>query len=234
MMGIFFTGRDLTQEVLAETGPEIRFVVAQQEYDPDIGTPAIQVPAFAAVFRMPHPDKFGRIMEEAWQKAVGLINFTRGQQALPGLIIDRPTHGDTRYTVAYFSASGEGDKSALDMRFNFRPALAMPGEYLILSSTSALADDLIDALEKETARPNGVTHSLVELNGTQLASILEANRENLIRQNMVEEGNTREQAEAQIGMILLALEQLAGVKLDVGAKEGVSRAELAIELNLPE
>jgi hypothetical protein len=234
MMGIFFTGRDLTEEVLAETGPEIRFVVAEQVYDPDVGTPAIQVPAFAAVFRMPNPDKFGPVMEEAWQKAVGLINFTRGQQALPGLIIDRPTHGDTKYTVAYFSASSDDEKSALDVRFNFRPAVAMPGEYLILSSTSALAGDLIDALENETARPNGVTHSLVELDGVQLASILEANRENLVRQNMVNEGNTRQQAEAQIGVILLALEQLAGIKLDVGAKDGVSRAELAIELNLPE
>jgi len=34
MMGIFFSGRDLTEEVLAETKPEIRFVVAEQQYDP--------------------------------------------------------------------------------------------------------------------------------------------------------------------------------------------------------
>ena len=39
MMGIFFTGRDLTDEVLAETRPEIRIVVAAQKYDPAIGTP---------------------------------------------------------------------------------------------------------------------------------------------------------------------------------------------------
>ena len=32
MMGIFFTGRDLTDEVLAETEPEIRLVVAEPQY----------------------------------------------------------------------------------------------------------------------------------------------------------------------------------------------------------
>ena len=36
MMGIFFTGRDLTEEVLAETGSDIRVVVAEQQYDPQV------------------------------------------------------------------------------------------------------------------------------------------------------------------------------------------------------
>ncbi|MHC4728635.1 MAG: hypothetical protein ACYS17_15555, partial [Planctomycetota bacterium] len=78
MMGIFFSGRDLTNEVLAETKPEIRFVVAEQEYDPSIGTPQIKLPAFAAILRLQNPEKFNEVAEEAWQKALGLINFTRG------------------------------------------------------------------------------------------------------------------------------------------------------------
>ncbi len=51
MMGIFFTGRDLTSEVLAETEPEVRIVVAEQQYDPAVGTPEVKIPAFAAVLR---------------------------------------------------------------------------------------------------------------------------------------------------------------------------------------
>ena len=69
MMGIFFTGRDLTDEVLAETTPEVRFVVAEQQYDPKVGTPQVQLPGFAVVFRMKNPDKFAPIAEEAFQKA---------------------------------------------------------------------------------------------------------------------------------------------------------------------
>jgi hypothetical protein len=243
MMGIFFTGRDLTEEVLAETEPGTRMVVAGQEYDPEVGTPAVQVPAFAAVFRLRNPESFGRVVEEAWQKAVGLVNFTRGQQAQPGLLIDRPVHGDVKYTVAYFAPPTEEErkgregeeKPGVDTRFNFRPAVAMPGEYLILSSTDALAEDLMDALAKESAegaKPKAGVHSAMTVDGQQLAAILGANRENMIRQNMVEEGNTREQAETQIGLLLTIIEQFGPAKLEVGTRDGRSHATLRLELNL--
>ncbi len=84
MMGIFFSGRDLTQEILGETLPETRIVVAAQQYDPKIGTPQYQVPAFAMVFHLRHPEEFQAVAEEAWQKAIGLTAFTRGQRPSRG------------------------------------------------------------------------------------------------------------------------------------------------------
>ena len=92
MMGIFFTGKDLTEEVLAQTLPDMRFVVAEQKYDDTTGTPAMQLPGFAMVLKLRDPDNFYLVMEEAWQKAIGLVNFTSGQKALPGLIIKNATH----------------------------------------------------------------------------------------------------------------------------------------------
>ena len=194
MMGIFFTGRDLTEEVLAETLPDMRIVVAEQKYDEKFGTPEVQFPAFAIVLRLRDPEKFRPVAEEAWQKAIGLVNFTRGQQALPGLIIDRPTHEGERYTVAGFGPPTEADKSATDIRFNFQPALAMPGPYLIISSTAELAKDLIAAVkqeEQEGAKPLPQTHTSIEMQGKQLASILRANREKMIRP---EHGRERQHA----------------------------------------
>ena len=235
MMGIFFSGRDLTNEVLIETKPEIRLVVAEQEYDPAIGTPQVKLPAFALILRLRHPEQFNEVAEEAWQKAVGLINFTRGQQAMPGLIIDRPFQGKTKFTMAYFSTSGIEDKTSLDTRFNVRPALAMPGEYLVLSSTDGLTRDLIDALNREmeqTAKPLAGIHSLVELEGSQLASILEANRKTLVRQNMVNKGSTQEQAETNIDMLISLAKFLDRAKLDIGLHENLTRANLEIKLNL--
>lgn len=234
MMGIFFSGRDLTSEVLAETRPEIRIVMAEQEYDPARGTPQIKLPAFAAILRLRHPEQFNEVVEEAWQKAVGLINFTRGQQALPGLIIDRPIQEETQFTVAAFSTAEIEDKTKLDQRFNFRPALAMPGEYLILSSTDGLARDLIDALSRETehtVKPFAETHSLVEIDAAQLASILEANRETLVRGDMVKKGSTQEEAETGIDMLITVVKFVDHVKLSIGMHEGMSRANLEIELN---
>jgi len=235
MMGIFFSGRDLTNEVLIETKPEIRFVVAQQDYDSAIGTPRVKLPAFAAILRLRHPEQFNEVVEEAWQKAVGLINFTRGQQALPGLIIDRPIHKGTKFTVAYFSSSGIDDRTNLEQRFNVRPALAMPGEYLILSSTDGLARDLIDALSREmehTVKPLGEIHSLVEVEGGQLASILEANRKTLVQGNMVKKGNTQEQSETTIDMLISLVKFLDRATLGIGVHEGLPRARLELKLNL--
>jgi hypothetical protein len=237
MMGIFFTGRNLTEEVFAELGPEIRLVVAEQAVDPAVGTPAVRYPAFAFVAPLKNPGRYKRVMEEAWQKAIGLVNFTRGQQAEPGLVIDRPVHAGTKYTVAGFNPVEGDDKSAVDARFNFEPALAMPGDWLILSSTGALARDLMDALARETGPAAGAppagTHSLFEIDGPQLASILESNREALVRNNMVEEGKTREEAATGVELMMTVARVVRGVSLSLGADEGRSTASLRIRLGRP-
>jgi hypothetical protein len=237
MMGIFFTGRDLTSEVLAETQPEVRLVAAEQQYDPAVGTPQVKIPAVAAVLRLRHPEQFGSVVEEAWQKAVGLINFTRGQQALPGLIIDRPAHGDTKFTVAYFSTAEVQDKTRLDARFNVRPALALPGEYVVLSSTDGLARDLIDALGRETdppVKPMAQTHSVLEIDGAGAAAALAANRETLVRGDMVKKGRTQAEAEAGIDMLITLVRLLDRVKLSLGAQEELTQMQLQVKLNLPQ
>jgi len=235
MMGIFFTGRDLTSEVLAETEPEVRIVVAEQQYDPAVGTPQIKIPAFAVILRLRNPEQFGKVVEEAWQKAVGLINFTRGQQALPGLIIDRPTHGQASFTVAAFSTADVQDKAKLEQRFNYRPALAMPGEYLILSSTDGLARDLIDAMNRkpaQEARPIAQTHSVLEIDGAQAASIMQANREALIQGDMVKKGEGRAEAEAGIDLFITLVKLVDQVTLSLGTRDGLTEMQLQTKLDL--
>ena len=235
MMGIFFSGRDLTNEVLAETRPDLRFVVAEQKFDPAIGTPQIELPAFGVILRLRHPEQFKEVAEEAWQKALGLINFTRGQNALPGLIIDRLVHNQTKFSMAYFSTTGIEDRMKLDTRFNIRPALAMPDDYLILSSTDDLARDLIDALSREkerTVKSLAQTHSLLEIEGRRLASILQANRGVLVRGDMIKKGRTQEQAETGIDMLIMVVRLIERVKLSIGMHEGLTRARLEMKLNM--
>jgi hypothetical protein len=231
MMGIFFSGRDLTEDVLAETHPEVRVVVAEQEYAG--AAPQLQMPSFAAIFRLRHPEKFALVVEEAWQKAIGLVNFTRGQQAQAGMIIRQPTHDGTTYTMAYFLPGEEG--ADLEGRHNFRPSLASVGDFLVLSSTDALAEDLIDALKKEIGHPPEAlpqTHSVVKLDTAQLASILTANRDNLIRNSIVEKGNTEEQATTEIDLLLTIVQNLGRLKLSVGSHDALSHATLQWNLDL--
>jgi len=151
------------------------------------------------------------------------------------LIIDRQVQSDTRFTMAYFSTAQIEDKTNLDTRFNLRPALAMPGDYLILSSTDGLARDLIDALnhEKEQAvKPLAEIHSRVEIEGGRLASILEANRGVLVRGDMVKKGSTQEQAEAGIDMLITVVKLIERVELSIGTHEGLTQARLEMKLNI--
>ncbi len=236
MMGIFFSGRDLTEEVLGETLPEIRLVVAGQQYDSAVAVPHVQVPAFAAVFRLKDPKKFYEVAEEAWQKAVGLVNITSGQKGQPGLVIDRATHGDSKYSVAYYRTASIEDKKQAPVQYNFRPALALAGDRLIVSSTDGLVCDLIDAISKETAahvKPVAGTHTLASLDLVQLGSVLAANREHLVRQNMVEKGNSQSQAEVEIDLLLTVLKHAGQTKLAMGSRDGRAHATLEMKLNLP-
>lgn len=235
MMGIYFSGRDLTDEVMAELDPHVRIVVAEQDYDSERGVPAAKVPAFAVVFRMRNPEEFSPVAEEAWQKVLGMVNFTRGQKAQRGLIIDRLTHSDVRFTCASFSAAGEKDKGSLDTRFNFSPSIAYFGDHLILSSEERLTRDVIDALKAEEISPGagplaGKT-AVLELDGPGLASVVRNNREHFIRQNMVEKGHTRDQAEREIAVLPAILGALDSAKLELGGDAGRQELQLRIELN---
>ncbi|MCP4452188.1 MAG: hypothetical protein GY809_12050 [Planctomycetes bacterium] len=235
MMGIFFSGRDLTDEVLAETRPDIRFVVAQQQYDPAVGTPQVQFPAFGLVLRIRDEQSFDIVAEEAWQKAVGLVNFTRGQQGMPGLIIDRPIHNGTKFTVAYFSNTAADHDANQDARFNFRPAIAMPHNYLILTSTDGLACDLIDAVNREVQQPTQSKipdHTLLQLNGQTLASILQANYRAMVRQNMVEKGNTEEEAKSATDLLITLAQFVESIRLNIGEHETLTQAGLELKFNL--
>jgi hypothetical protein len=234
MMGIFFSGRDLTDEVLSEFRPEIRFVVAEQKFDPAIGIPQIQFPAFALVLKVWRPKEAAELMEEAFQKAVGLVSFTSGQKGVPGYIVDRPSHADVRYTVAYAGKPRGAEKGPLPVRYNFRPSLACLGDSVIVSSAESLTRDLIDALKKEmSALPKALheTDSLIEVNATQLASILSANRAALVRQNIMEKGSTQREAETNIDMLVGAVKLLGKATIALGQTDDKVQARLTLKLN---
>lgn len=231
MMGIFFSGMHLADEVFAELGPEIRAVVAAQEYDPEVGEPEIRLPAFAFIFRMKDPAKFAPIAEEAWQKAIGLINFTRGQQALPGMILGKRSHAGREFTVAAFRPPSE--KGPLDVRFNFSPSIAVAGDSLVFSSTAGLAKDVIAALEGGPTVPSPSapgTDSLLEIRGRPLRDLLEANRANLVRQNMVEKGHSEAEAEREIGLLLELAGRVRSLRLSSAVPEGRTKARVELEI----
>lgn len=233
MIGIYFSGRDLADEVLAELEPEIRLVGARQDYSDLPGTPRLRIPAFAAVFRMKNPEKFGRVFEEAWQKAIGMVNFTSGQQGQPGLIIDRPRHGDVQFTVARYSPPEQPGQGPLAVRYNFQPSLVRLGKHLIVSSTEQLARDLIDDL-KRSAPPEALSavHSALDVNGPGVAAALRDNREALVMQQMVNKGLSRQEAETHMDILMAVIEQVSRLEFQAGGGQKRSWAKLDVNVDL--
>jgi hypothetical protein len=151
------------------------------------------------------------------------------------LIIDRPVHKGTKFTVAYFSNTSTDTNANQDARFNFRPAIALPRNYLILSSTDGLARDLIDAVNKEaqqTTQSKTQDHTLAELNGQALASILQANYGAMVRQNMVEKGNTEAEAKSSTDMLITLAQFVDSIKLSIGTDQTLTQAGLELQFNL--
>lgn len=233
MMGIFFTGRNFTEEVLAELEPHVRVVVAAQRYSPEVGTPAIQLPAFAVVFRMKNPEKFKPIIEEGFQKALGLVNFIRGQDARPGLLLDRPEYQGVKYTLAYFTPDPQADKNRVDIRFNFSPTLVCRNRDLVLSSAESLARDILDALARQEATAEAVQKSVtthLRVLGSQIAQLLELNKEALIAQNMAEKGHSREAAEQELAQLLQLLRTVQNIELVERLSAGMTHWDFQMDL----
>jgi hypothetical protein len=231
-MEIFFTGRNLTEDVFSRFHPQVRLVVARQQYDPAIGSPDEQYPAAALVFRTDPQSSadFGEVLEEAWQKAVGLTNFTRGQNALPGVILDRQTYGGVPFTFGYFSPRAEKDRAHLPVRFNLRPAIVHAGPYIILSTTDGLARDLIDAVNKEDGRSpaqTSNTHTVLEVTSpAEIAALLQVDKASMVRQSVLTSGKKPEQAAREFDRNLAWLDKLNRAKLSIGA----SQVDLELEL----
>lgn len=234
-MEIFFTGRNLAEDVFGKFHPQVRLVVARQQYDPAIGTPDEQYPAAAVVFRVDGPpgqssDDFAEVMEEAWQKAVGLTNFTRGQQAQPGVIIDRQTYAGVPFSYGYFSARTEKDRAHLPSRFNMRPAIVHDGPYIILSTTDGLARDLIDAVNKEDGRTparRSDAHSIVDvISPADIAALLNANRTGMVRQSVLTKGKKPEEAAHEFDQNIAWLNKVNRATLTFYSSE----ADLDLEL----
>jgi len=172
-------------------------------------------------------------MEGAWQKVIGLMNITRGQKAEMGLIIDRPMHNGTQFSMAYFPAVPGEDNEQKALRFNYRPALVRMGEYYVLSSTDGLAKDLIDALKKEASgpvKPIPGSSTLVEVDGNAVAAALAANREPLVRQNMLENAVSQEEAQGKVDLFLAVLKRLDAAKFAIGRTPSDVRASLEVKL----
>jgi hypothetical protein len=69
------------------------------------------------------------------------------------------------------------------------------------------------------------------LNAQVLGAVLADNRSQLVAQNMLEEGHSREEAEAAIDLLLQVLGYVRGAAASLGTDNGQLQLQLSIEVS---
>lgn len=234
LAGTFFGGRDFGTGVLSSLGADWRLIVARQDYSAMDPIPGDKLPAFALVADLkPGDDEFAVRLTSAFQSFVGLVNLGAAQSKAPPLMLGSETVDGVTIATSRFlkPRKGSGAGEPVNSRHNFSPSAAQVGDHFLLSSSLGLARDLIPALKA----PSGPTDAtlLVEADGGELSGLLLENRPRLVMQNMLEKGNDKPKAEAEVGFLGRVLKALGRGSLSArDSAEGV-RLRLDFALDHP-
>ncbi|MDA1049682.1 MAG: hypothetical protein O3C40_04270 [Planctomycetota bacterium] len=228
VLSTLFSGKDFGEEILGEVHPEFQFVVARQTCEDGTPQPAIKLPAFAAVFRLKDPETVGPEFRRTYQSLIGFLNITGSMNGQPQLDLDIEKEDTFQLVSATYLVEKDASPGGLKINYNFSPAIAFAGEHFVVSSSTALARELARSVGKGS-KPSTDLNSTIKLNVSGVSDILADNRPQLVAQNMLSEGHSKEEAERTIGDLLELLAAAESVSIDLGASDGTVRASLEID-----
>ena len=182
--------------------------------------------------RLVNADETRPELRRTFQSFVGFLNIVGAMEGNPQLDQDVEFYNDEKiYTAKFLPELDEKKSERAKIQFNFSPSLAFAGDRFVISSSTQLAKDLIDASKKPGTRGGQkfVSNTRARLDAKALGEILTDNREQLIAQNMISDGHTREEAERQIGIFLEIASLFREMSFDVKTTNGQLKLELAIE-----
>lgn len=226
-------GKSFSADVLGAFKPQMQLVVAKQDLNASAPKPSIRLPGAALVFEI-KPEKFQLIRKQfrvGFQSVVAFANLDGAQKGRPLLELQSEMRGKSEIQYATYSADepAKSDKSPrpakADAYLNFSPALAISPERLIISSTRELAEQLADLDANEKGGGIIPENTLVRADPKLIASLIQANREQLIAQNMLEKGHSRDAAEKEIGL----LEKIVGYFSDASLRLITDQKSIRLE-----
>ncbi|MEZ6056767.1 MAG: hypothetical protein R3C01_08680 [Planctomycetaceae bacterium] len=207
-LSTLFSGKDFGEEILGSFQPGLSLVVARQSFAADGVQPSIRLPAFALVMEMKTPEASHRELRRLFQSLIGFANFAGAQEGNPQLELNQETRaGSEIISSTFIPEVGDEQNRQAAIHFNFSPSVAFAGKRFVLSSTRTLAAEL-SATQSETIPSNEEwrINTIGHLNIPILQQVLEDNRSHLIAKNILEEGHSQKEAEAQISDLMDILE----------------------------
>jgi hypothetical protein len=135
--------------------------------------------------------------------------------------------GDVELVSASFVPEDDDRESTqAEIIFNFSPTVGFAGKRFIIASTKSLARDLVSA--SPPSQPSIADNTRIRLHADVLRRVLGDNRGQLIAQNMLEDGNSREEAEAIIDLVL----EVVGLFEDASLRLATSDDQLNLDLQV--
>ncbi len=231
VLSTVFAGKDFGEEILGSLAPEIGIVVTRQNFDEVKPVPAIKLPAFAMVMRLKDPETMHAELRRTFQSAIGFFNIIGAQEGgRPQLEMDMKKNGDIDLiTSRYVAEKKDRDSTSAHIIFNFSPSVGFAGDRFVLSSTAELARQLSEAPQSRPA--DARVNTAVTLHAAAIGEALTDNREQLVSQNMLEEGHSREEAEAAIGLLFELVRCFNGAGLTLERGEGTLVLKVTLEVN---
>jgi hypothetical protein len=185
--------------------------VAQQDYQALQPAPDVKLPAFAFVIDLkPGDDEFAERLKVAFQSFVGLANLgaAESKSKAPPLMLGSETVDGVILSTASFMPSKipPPRDEPIHIRHNFSPAAAQVGDRFVFSTSLGLARALVKAMK---ASPGEADATLIaEVDGAEVARLVEANRAHLVMQSMLQKGNDKPAAEREVELLTRLLRYL--------------------------
>lgn len=226
-----FSGKDFGTDILAALEPEIRVVATLQEWESGI-QPSVKLPAFAMVGKLKDPRSMQKEMKRIFQSFIGFLNVVGAMEGQPQLDLMSESFGDaSMYWGEYVADADRKYENGWPIQFNFSPALAFVDDCMILSSSSKLAKELSQPASRLASKRGDASsplHTEMIVSAAAVQQALEANRDTLIAQNMLEKGHSRVEAVKEIEALMGILELVDQLKLEMAFQD---RSWIKLRLN---
>lgn len=204
-LATLFSGKDFGEEILGAVSPQIQLVVRRQEFAASAPQPAIKLPAFALALQLKDAKTMQPELRRTFLSLIGFLNVIGAMNGQPQLDLDFAKEDQRQLVTATYLAEKDADPSRLPINFNFSPSVGFVQDRFVVASTKSLAGELLKAIEGDPANPDLPANTLARADLADLRQILTDNRGQLVAQNMLSEGHTKEEAEQEIDTLLLIL-----------------------------
>jgi len=209
-----FSGRDFGEDILGAIKPELQLIVARQTFEEGRPQPSIRLPAFALVAQLKEPERMRPELRRIFQSLIGFLNITGAMNGQPQLDLDNEQIGGNQLVTATYALEVDRpNQTEAKLNYNFSPSLAFADNFVILSSTTPLAHQLIEAAKSTPPASAEPDNTMATADAKVLREILQDNRSHLIAQNMLQSGHSHDEAEREIDTLLSILQLLHGVDL---------------------